>query len=472
MNGVGQPDYNEESRVLREILQKIPTQQFFQQTWQQKAQIFRFSPETTVDTASQAGGGTWNDDQMQQAPLDEMVKQRWHILRKLFQQVEQMQGSHRFHDSSEPPPEHETPLIFQEKELQSREEVEELYGNSLFAPYLNGCSVVLNHGDLSSPWIAALCQDLQKTFPHAYANCYLTPPNSQAVPAHADDRDVLVFQLVGSKNWQVYQKVPVPFPYPHEQVGKQGVEVPNEVLTGPVAVSTTLRPGDVLYMPRGFVHQANCSDCLSFHVTVALATHDWSLAGIMSMATKTILTRSVDYRKSVLPVFTDSDVKGLQDQIDTAMSMIREEVTAENLLRSLKDRLEQHNQRAFPLRMKLIHEARFPSNDQPAPAGNTGALAATNLSFESVVRASTPEERSKASPESATQTRGLNVREEIADSILSIISRLKSDLSLTCKVVELRKLMSTDNPLVCDLALLSLTKQAVALGAFAVVSYS
>ena len=41
-----------------------------------------------------------------------------------------------------------------------------------FAAYLDGCSVVINHADGQSPWLAALCDDLQQggTFPHACAN--------------------------------------------------------------------------------------------------------------------------------------------------------------------------------------------------------------------------------------------------------------------------------------------------------------
>ncbi len=425
-----------------------------------------------MDSAAEEGDGTWNDEQIQQDPLKEIVKQRWQVLRNIFQRSEEVYASN---EGDENPPVHESPLIFRERELQHRENVEEMYGNSLFAPYLNGCSVVLNHGDLLSPWIAALCQDLQKTFPHAYANCYLTPPSSQAVPAHADDRDVLVIQLVGSKEWQVYETVPIPYPYPHEQVGKEGLPVPNEVLKGPVAISTTLRPGDVLYMPRGFVHQASCSDSLSFHVTIALATHDWSLAGVMSIATEAILTRNVGYRKSILPTLTTDDTERLQEQIDTAIKMIQAEVTAENVLHMLKTRLEQHNHRAFPMRMKLIHEARFPSTDQQPqsaclnPSAQTGPLAAKSLSFASRVRALTPAERAQVTITS-TQERGLHVREPIADSMMSIISRLKSDPSFTCKVLELRGLMPSENPLVCDLTLLSLAKRAVELGAFAIVA--
>lgn len=477
MNGNLEESNPEESILLRGILKEVSTLEFFERIWQLRAHVFRYSPALTKDSPVEGGDGTWNEDLMQHDLLKEIVEQRWNILRDLFERSEQVQASsQRFQQG--PPTVHELPLVFRNRELQHRDEVEEMYGNSLFAPYLNGCSVVLNHGDLLSPWIAALCQDLQQTFPHAYANCYLTPPNSQAVPAHADDRDVFVIQLVGSKDWQVYEHVPIPYPYPHQQVGKEGLAVPKEVLEGPVTISTTLRPGDILYMPRGFVHQASCSSNLSFHITVALATHDWTLAGMMSMATETILTRTVEYRKSLLPTLSiNNDMARLQEQIDTAVQMIQSEITAENLLRNLKGRLEQHNHRAFPLRMKLIHEARFPSTkqqQQPQDPGRlvqstqTGLLASQSLTFTSRVRASTMEERSQVAMTS-TQKRGLHVREEIADSIMSIVSQLKADPSLTCKVIELRTLLSVENPLVCDLTLLSLAKRAVELGAFAVV---
>ena len=78
--------------------------------------------------------------------------------------------------------------------------------------------------------------------------------------------------------------------------------IPSNVLDGPTAISTTLHAGDVLYMPRGFVHQAQtCKDELSFHITIAIATHDWTLAGIFSSGTEHVLSRVVDFRKSILP---------------------------------------------------------------------------------------------------------------------------------------------------------------------------
>jgi len=41
-------------------------------------------------------------------------------------------------------------------------------------------------------------------FPSTYANGYVTPVGSQAVLAHADDRDVFVVQMEGEKEWKIY----------------------------------------------------------------------------------------------------------------------------------------------------------------------------------------------------------------------------------------------------------------------------
>lgn len=462
-------DATTSSNLLRDILNGRDEAVFFETTWQRKPEVFLYEPHGTlskIDCASSStGDGNWNDDSVASSPLHEMIKQRWQILRDLLDRMERRQVA----------ADQEPALIFQDRELQSRECVESIYGSSLYAPYLNGCSVVINHADLASPWIAAACEDLQKSFPHAYANCYLTPPNSQAVPAHADDRDVLVIQLVGAKEWKVYRNVPVPYPYPQEQVGKQGVPVPKEVLEGPTAIATTLNPGDVLYMPRGFVHEACCSDILSLHATVALATHDWTLAGVMSIATEAILARTVDFRRSILPLpLSTNGVQELQEQVDSAIQSFKDEITAEGILKSLKGRLELHNQRARPTRMQLIQEARLKPSmliETTVQPCISGPVAATSLSFDSCVRAATPEERAAVAPQSTT-SRGLHVREAIADYIMGIIGRLKADPSVKCTVLELRKLMPAESAMVCDLSLLSLAKRAVELGAFCVVPAS
>ncbi|CAK9079520.1 unnamed protein product [Durusdinium trenchii] len=145
--------------------------------------------------------------------------------------------------------------------------------------YLQGASLIINNVDQLWRPVHTFCRALK--FPSVYANCYVTPQFSQTAPPHADDRDVLVLQLEGEKHWSIYSS-PVYLPYPSEQVGKDHLEVPCEVLDSQnTRMLQTLRAGDVLYVPRGFVHEAKTSSLSSLHLTVAIPTFDWSKSKVM-----------------------------------------------------------------------------------------------------------------------------------------------------------------------------------------------
>lgn len=164
------------------------------------------------------------------------------------------------------------PLVFKDQEQATYP--------SVFHAYIHGASVVVNHVEVAYPPLLEWCRRLRDFLPHAYMQLYLTPPGSQTVRPHSDDRDVLLLQCIGSKHWQVMEP-PIPFPYSNEQLGKQRAmaadELPETVL------SCTVNPGDVLYMPRGFVHMGQSTpDGPSLHLTVAIATHDWSYATLLA----------------------------------------------------------------------------------------------------------------------------------------------------------------------------------------------
>lgn len=155
---------------------------------------------------------------------------------------------------------------------------------------LDSASCVVNHAELIWPPLGRLCLKLRERLLHVYANTYVTPPSSQAVRPHADDRDVFVVQLCGSKHWRVYGDPPIKLPYTEEQVGKENFEVPPEVLSRKPLIEVELQPGDVLYMPRGFVHEAQCQGpASSWHATLAVATHDWSWTKVFTAALATAL---------------------------------------------------------------------------------------------------------------------------------------------------------------------------------------
>lgn len=90
---------------------------------------------------------------------------------------------------------------------------------------------------------------------------------------------MIVIQLFGEKAWKVYKTPPIAHPYEHEQVGKNGMSCPLEIFDT-IVIDKMLQPGDVLYMPRGYVHEASCPDGESLHVTIAIPTQEFSFARV------------------------------------------------------------------------------------------------------------------------------------------------------------------------------------------------
>ena len=63
----------------------------------------------------------------------------------------------------------------------------------------------------------------------------------------------------------------------------------------------TLQPGDLLYMPRGTIHQGNClEDIHSLHITVSchqLNTYGDLMEKLLPVALKTAMEEDIEFRK-------------------------------------------------------------------------------------------------------------------------------------------------------------------------------
>lgn len=94
---------------------------------------------------------------------------------------------------------------------------------------------------------------------------FFTPSNSQGFSAHFDDVDVFVLQLFGSKKWRVYNCA-VPFAV----VTADCTAFPENL-----SIEVELKPGDTLYVPRGYIHEASATDQASFHVSLSFSQFNW-----------------------------------------------------------------------------------------------------------------------------------------------------------------------------------------------------
>lgn len=128
----------------------------------------------------------------------------------------------------------------------------------------DGYTLVVNGLERYLRTIASLSHaiEVELNYP-TRVNAYVTPPQSTGFVPHYDPHDVLVLQVEGSKTWHVSDAAAVA---PHEIHRRQGVGA--DGLTSSTEVC--LRPGDVLYLPRGQVHSAETQSEQSVHLTLGL----------------------------------------------------------------------------------------------------------------------------------------------------------------------------------------------------------
>ncbi|CAM9380088.1 unnamed protein product [Scytosiphon promiscuus] len=130
------------------------------------------------------------------------------------------------------------------------------------------------------------------------SNVYLTPPRSQGFAPHWDDIEAFLLQVEGRKRWRVYPPADDNSALPRfsspnltdEQVGEPVLEV-------------VLEPGDLLYFPRGWAHQAETvGDEASLHITVsAMQGNCWAdlVEGLVPQAVASAIQANRELRSGL-----------------------------------------------------------------------------------------------------------------------------------------------------------------------------
>ncbi|GAA0726297.1 cupin domain-containing protein [Aquimarina litoralis] len=134
----------------------------------------------------------------------------------------------------------------------------------------NGSTLVMSGLQNKIYSLRKLTNELETFFKHRIqTNVYLTPKKSQGFSTHYDTHDVFIFQFEGSKHWRIYDE-PIPLADKTIPFDKETF-VPGKVID-----EFTLDKGDVLYIPRGIVHDAYCTDENSGHITTGIVGKTWA----------------------------------------------------------------------------------------------------------------------------------------------------------------------------------------------------
>ncbi len=139
--------------------------------------------------------------------------------------------------------------------------------------FAEGSTLVLQA--LHRTWgpVIDLAHDLVDALGHpVQVNAYVTPPTSRGFDDHYDVHDVLVLQLAGEKAWRVRPPV-VTDPLRDDPWTNHRAQVA-AAAQHPPHLEETLRPGDVLHVPRGWIHSATALGGVSAHLTVGI--HAWT----------------------------------------------------------------------------------------------------------------------------------------------------------------------------------------------------
>jgi JmjC domain len=217
--------------------------------------------------------------------------------------------------------------------------------------FADGSTLVLQALHRVWPPILEFCQRLAAELGHpVQANAYITPPQNQGFSAHYDVHDVFVVQIEGEKRWLIHRPVlesPLrdqPWNERKDAVEKAGQEA--------ALIDAVMRPGDCLYLPRGYLHAATALGGVSTHLT--LGVHVWTRFALAEKLMDQALQRLANdpaMRASLALGVNVAHPDEIRPDVGLVTSMLAEAVQHADLDRMTQSLLElaRSNQRADPI---------------------------------------------------------------------------------------------------------------------------
>ncbi|MEP6649531.1 MAG: cupin domain-containing protein [Lapillicoccus sp.] len=217
--------------------------------------------------------------------------------------------------------------------------------------FADGATIVLQ--GLHRTWepVLTFTQDLAADLGHpVQVNAYVTPAQNTGFSDHYDVHDVFVLQVAGEKRWRIREPVH-PSPLRDEPWTDRRADVEQAAAHAPL-LEETLRPGDCLYLPRGYLHAASALGDVSTHLTIGV--HPWTRRHLADvLVAKAVAAASEDVRvRASLSLGVDlTDPEGWVSDVDVvreALVRALREVPAETLADALGQK-SHRAQRAAPV---------------------------------------------------------------------------------------------------------------------------
>jgi cupin superfamily protein len=227
------------------------------------------------------------------------------------------------------------------------------------ALFASGHTVVLQALHRTWPALVDFATQLSSDAKHpVQINAYITPAESQGFSAHYDVHDVFVLQVAGEKHWTVHEPVHVD-PLRNQPWTDHSQAVAAAARDRAPVIDDVLRPGDALYVPRGFLHSAKALGGVSAHLTVGLHT----MTRYLLVQELAALAADEPALRAALPLGFDpgdpSQLAGVLEEVTALLTKRIEQTTPDDLAPRLRRRTWSGN-RPAPL-PPLAHAASIAS---------------------------------------------------------------------------------------------------------------
>ncbi|MEO6585540.1 MAG: cupin domain-containing protein [Knoellia sp.] len=176
---------------------------------------------------------------------------------------------------------------------------DQLSEDRILREFASGATLVLQA--LHRTWspIQSFAAELADDLGHpVQVNAYITPPQNQGFADHYDVHDVFVLQIVGEKEWRIREPV-LEAPL-RDQTWEQRRASVEQAATAEPLIEAALRPGDCLYLPRGYLHSATALGGTSIHLTIGV--HAWTRRHLVDALLDRVgsrLSEDVEARRSL-----------------------------------------------------------------------------------------------------------------------------------------------------------------------------
>jgi hypothetical protein len=175
------------------------------------------------------------------------------------------------------------------------QEIQQPDAEKVMALLRRGASLVTNDIDSLTPVLSGVANAMESRLAgKVQSNLYCSWKQHQAFGSHFDTHDVFAVHVAGEKLWNIYE-TRMDDPVAHPKFKSFGQDWHDEN-RGPIAQQVLMKPGDLLYLPRGLYHDAMATSDGTIHIAFGV-THVIGL-DVVDMVKATVVD-DVEFRRNM-----------------------------------------------------------------------------------------------------------------------------------------------------------------------------